>query len=614
MTKEKKATKQVFYITTAIDYPNANPHVGHAFEKIIADAYARWYRCNEYDTFFITGTDENSQKIVQAAEQEKKPVELFLNEKVNIFKEFCKKLNISNDDFIRTTEERHKKIAQLLFEKVRKKGDIYKGVYKGQYCVPCESFWTDTQLVKGKCPQCKRETKPAEEETYFFQMSKYQAEIIEHIEEDHDFIVPETRRNEILARLKEPLRDLCVSRSSLKWGIKLPHDEQHVIYVWFDALINYISALDYPNQKYETYWKDAVHVIGKDIIWFHCVIWPCILIACDIPLPKQILVHGFINDKHGEKMSKSRGNVVDPFLIISKYGVDALRYYLLRAVPQGEDGKFDEEELLQRYNNELANDLGNLIKRITTLTAQIGGGIQNERFDNALHPEHYMALLQDLMERREHHKAIEELWNFIKKINAYLNEQEPWKVKDEKKKKEILYNTLESIRFGTHYLHSFMPNCCEKIAFTLGFKLQQIPDLKFGEGAFSMHEAEMLFPKLERKEENIFHLNLKVAKIIDVKIHPEADKLYILQLDIGTEKKQIVSGIRDHYKEQELLNRNIILVSNLKKAKLRGVESEGMLLAAGENARLLSAPKSKPGDQVFIDMLQKLHRSDMKIS
>ncbi|MBS3128518.1 methionine--tRNA ligase [Candidatus Woesearchaeota archaeon] len=610
-----KKKQNVFYITTAIDYPNGKPHLGHAFEKLITDCYARWYRLHGYDTFFLTGTDENSQKIVDAAADARKPVKEFLEENVAVFKQFAKMLNISNDDFIRTTEQRHVKTAQMLFEKVRKKGDIYKGVYKGQYCTPCESFWTETQLAEGKCPQCKRKTRYAEEEAYFFQMSKYQPQLLVFLEEHPDFIVPQARRNEILSRLKEPLRDLCVSRSTIHWGILLPHDQKHVIYVWFDALINYLSALEYPGEKYKRYWKEAMHVIGKDISWFHCVIWPCILMACEIPLPKQIMIHGFINDKHGEKMSKSKGNVIEPSSLLEKYGADVLRYYLLRTVPGGEDGKFDEEELLERYNNELANDLGNVVKRIQALLKKEGGKMQKGTAQDAFHSERNDAALHMLMEQREHHRAIEEIWSFIKKINAYLNEHEPWKISDKERRKEVVYNAAEALRFATCYLSAFLPVTAEKIAEQLHFEIENPGKSVFGKGVFSVQKEEMLFPKFEREEEEkkkeekiehtrIFPLNLKVAKILEVKDHPEADKLYVLQLDVGSEKRQVCAGIKPFYKKEELLNKQVILVSNLKKAKLRGIESNGMLLAAGENARILTAPKSKPGESVFIEDYQ----------
>ena len=609
MIKGKQGKKQTIYFTTAIDYPNGKPHIGHAFEKLITDTYARWYRLHDYDTFFLTGTDENSQKIVEAAEEAGKKPEVFLNENVQLFKEFVKKLGISNDDFIRTTEERHIRVAKELFERVRKKGDLYLGVYKGYYCTPCESFWTETQLEEKNCPQCKRPTKLAEEDAYFFRMSKYQPVLVAFLEKHPDFIVPKGRRNEILSRLKEPLRDLCVSRSSLKWGIKLPHDDKHVIYVWFDALINYISGIDYPTKKYEKYWKEAVHVIGKDITWFHCVIWPCMLLACDIPLPKQVYVHGFINDKHGEKMSKSKGNVVDPYTVLEKYSSDVLRYYFMRTVPSGEDGKFDEEDLIERYNNELANDLGNVVKRIAKLISTVGEVIQCEQSKDELQAKDYDKQLHQCMEAREHHKALELLWSLIRKINAYLNEQEPWKVKDEKRKKEILYNSVEALRFAMCYASAFLPETAEKISKQLHFKIENPAQTQFGDGTFSVKNEEILFPKFEvnKKEEKkqdtgkVFPLNLKVAEIIDVKDHPEADKLYVLQINVGSEKRQICAGIKPFYKKEELLHKHIVLVFNIKKAKLRGVESNGMLLAAGENARILQAPKSKPGDEVFVE-------------
>ncbi|MBW2999856.1 methionine--tRNA ligase, partial [Candidatus Woesearchaeota archaeon] len=335
--------KNTFYITTAIDYPNADPHMGHAYEKIVSDCYARWNRLKGKEVFFLTGLDEHGQKLQQAAENANYAPQDFVDEQSLKFKNFCKKLDISYDDFIRTTQKRHEIVAQTVFKKVHDKGDIYLGEYEGHYCVPCETFWTDAQLVEGNCPECRRPVTLLKEPSYFFKMGKYKKQLMDYIKKNPNFILPLTRKNEILSRLKQELKDLSVSRCSFEWGIPTPIDKGHVIYVWFDALINYISALSYPDDdKFKRFWPANVHVIGKDILWFHTVIWPCMLFAAGIEPPKQVYVHGFINDEKGEKMSKSKGNVVDPLKIIEEYSSDVLRYYFLRSIPSGDDGNFSE--------------------------------------------------------------------------------------------------------------------------------------------------------------------------------------------------------------------------------------------------------------------------------
>ena len=577
--------KKNYYITTAIDYPNANPHIGHAFEKIITDSYARWHKLVGKNVFFLTGLDEHGQKIQQSAKAANLTPEEFVNKKSEIYKNFIKKYLISNDEFIRTTDKKHEDLAQQLFQKVLDKKEIYLGDYEGHYCIPCERFWTETQLNNNLCPDCGREVKIVKEPAYFFKMGKYQERLIKHIENNYKFIVPKSRRNEILSRLKEPLNDLCVSRTSFDWGIKLPNHEEHIIYVWFDALINYLSGIDFPDGKNSSFWPADVHVLGKDVLWFHAVIWPTMLMALDIPLPKTIFAHGFINDSAGEKMSKSKGNVIDPIEIVEKYGTDAVRYYLLRNIPSGSDGNFSEKELITRYNNELANDLGNLVMRITKLVNSIfGGTLKNNNYEKDLIFETKISEANELFEEFEHHQALDKLWSLVAKTNAYINEQSPWKIKDDKQKLgNILYNVLNAVDTLQVLLRPFIPEACDKIAKQINSEARLLTELNF-EKEYAVIESEAIFPKIEDfpEEKNLFPLDLRVGKIVSIENHPEADKLYVMELDLGIEKRTIVAGLKPYYKTEDLEGKKVVVVCNLKPAKLRGIESNGMILAADQ--------------------------------
>jgi len=468
--------------------------------------------------------------------------------------------------------------------------------------VHCESYYTDLQLIQGKCPECKRETEVLSEESYFFKLSSYQKQIIEHIEKNPDFIFPESRRNEILNRLKsDDLHDLSVSRSTFEWGIPFPGDEKHIIYVWFDALINYLSAIKYPGELYKEFWPANSHVIGKDIAWFHCVIWPAMLLSMKIKLPKNIFVHGFLNDAHGEKMSKSKGNVIDPLDMIELYGADAIRYYLMRTVPSGADGNVSEDNLVAKYNNELGNDLGNLVKRIQVLSVKyFKGKINNEDFKDEISCIKALKEADKYMKGWDYFKALDTIWTSLRTINAYMNKKEPWK--NEEGRKGVLYNVLENLRIITSLLYPFIPESCEKIAKGLSFSIKQFPELKFGEQDFSVKEGEIIFPKIELERVEEFPLNIKVAKILEVQRIPDADKLYIEKIDLGTEQRQIVSGLVPYYEPEELVGKHVLVITNLKKAKLRGVESEGMLLAAdiGESVKVVEAPNLSPGAPIFI--------------
>jgi methionyl-tRNA synthetase len=595
-------TKETYYITTAIDYPNSAPHIGHAYEKIIADVFARWNTLNGKDVFFSYGLDEHGQKINDTAKENNMSPGEFVNKQHNIFKEFVDSLKISYDKLIRTTDEHHMDLAKELFTKVLEKGEIYKGEYKGNYCKYEETFYTDTQLNEGKCPECGRETKIVSEDAYFFKMGLYQERLIEHIEKNPDFIVPETRKNEILSRLKsDELRDLCVSRSSFDWGITLPNDESHVIYVWFDALINYLTAIDYKHGQDHKHWPADVQVIGKDIIWFHTVIWPSMLMALDIPLPKTIYAHGFINGADGRAMSKSLGNGVDPIEMLNKYGVDALRFYLMRVIPSGEDGNFDEKELIEKYNKELGNDFGNLVKRLEVLSNKyFEGKLKNDSFEDEIKIVDSIPLINEQIEKLSYNRALDLIWTQLRKINAYMNEKEPWKISE--KRDSVMYNAVENLRIVTNLLYPFIPVSCKTIAKNFNFELDNISSLKFGTNEYNLEVSDILFPKIEPEEKKIFPLNLRVGKITSVEKHPEADKLYIEQIDFGTETSQVVSGLAEHFTIEELEGKKVLIVSNLKKAKLRGVESFGMLLVAQKDDKMsLLLSDLEPGTFIEVE-------------
>jgi methionyl-tRNA synthetase len=593
---------KTFYITTAIDYPNSNPHIGHAYEKIVADVLARWKRLNEFDVFFLTGTDENGQKLQEAAEaQHLKPQE-FVDKMAGVFKKFAKHLNISNDHFVRTTDESHKKIASEIFKKVFDKGEIYKGTYEGWHCIPCETYYPEKDLVEGKCPKCGRSVKVLKEEAYFFKLSKYKIRILKYIKKNKKFIYPESRMNEIVQRLEsEDLRDLCVSRSGIKWGIPLPNDPNHVIYVWFDALINYYSGL---GDKVDTYWPADVHVIGKDILWFHTVIWPGMLFAADIKPPKQVYVHGFINDKNGEKMSKSKGNAVDPTEIIDRYGADVLKYYFLRSISAGQDGNFSEEDLVERYNTELANEWGNLVSRSAVLVEKFfEGKVPKAKPDILFNCKTIIKTLNLQMDKFEYNQALEEIWRNIKSINKYINEKEPWKIESKKQLSKVIYTIIDGIRLMNILLQAFLPETAEKVRKCYNLNKEGIDSFKWGLLAPEtvITKGDILFPKREFSAKPVFKLNLKVGQIKEVKPHPNADKLYLMKVDIGKEI-QLVAGIRQWYKPEELLHRKIVVVSNLKPAKLRGEMSEGMLLAAESGGKLaLLACDDLPGTPIGLE-------------
>ncbi len=608
-----------FYVTTAIDYPNAKPHMGHAYEKVIADFFARWHKLKSEDVFFLTGMDEHGQKIEKKAKEENKSPKTYVDGMEKFYKELCKKLNIDYSEFIRTTDSSHKKICQEIFQKVLDKGLIYKGSYEGFYCTGCEQFYLERELEEGNvCPVHKIKCDLIKEDNYFFKMSVFQDKLISHIKNNPDFILPKFRAKEILNRLKEGLNDLCVSRTSFKWGIPLPNDKEHVIYVWFDALLNYITALSYPDGKnFKKFWPADVHHVGKDIIWFHTVIWPCILMAADIEIPKTVFGHGFINFK-GEKLSKSRGINIDPIIIADNYGADALRYFLLREIPAGDDGDFSETALIERNNSDLADSLGNLLQRtVSMIYKYFNGKIDSSKIKLTEDEEVLISKipkiekLNQLIDSFEWNRVIEHIWEFIKECNAFIAKTEPWKA-DEQRKATVLYTLVEMLRIISLLVYPVIPESAENIAKQINQKITSFKDLNFiKDQKIKVSEPKILFQKLElKKEEDPFSkLDLKVAKILKVEEHPDSDKLYVVDIDLGSEKRTLVAGLKQFLSPEELEGKKIVVVSNLKPAKLRGVLSQGMLLAAEKSntVKILEAKNSDVGEQVFIEGIDPKH-------
>ncbi len=648
-----------YYITTAIAYTSGKPHIGNNYEIVLADSIARFKRKEGYDVFFQTGTDEHGQKIELKAQDAGMTPKEFVDNVAGIIRGMCDSLNISYDKFIRTTDDYHEKQVQKIFKRLYDQGDIYKSCYEGLYCTPCESFWTESQLVDGKCPDCGREVKPAKEEAYFFRMSKYADKLIQHINEHPEFIQPVSRKNEMMNNFLLPgLQDLCVSRTSFKWGIPVDFDEGHVVYVWLDALTNYITGVGYDaegnsTEQYKKLWPADLHLIGKDIVRFHTIYWPIFLMALGEPLPKQVFGHPWLLMSDG-KMSKSKGNVIYVDDLIAFFGVDAVRYYMLHEMPYENDGTASWELIAERTNTDLANVLGNLLNRTVSMSNKYFGGVAADKgvVDEALDGDlkavvtGALCKAQGKMETLRVADALTEIFAIFKRCNKYIDETEPWALaKDEAKADRlstVLYNLVESLVVGASLLQPFMPETAEKIVKQLNTSLREFDELdKFGlyeNGAKVVEQPEILFARLDMKEvkqreeelaaamiaaaqaeakaedpvdENIIDIEAKaeieyddfakmqfqVGEIIACEEVPKSKKLLCSQVKIGSQVKQIVSGIKAHYTPEQMVGKKVMVLVNLKPAKLAGVLSEGMLLCAEDaegNLALMTPEKEMP--------------------